>query len=95
MVSLLLISSQVIYSSPLNILVDVVIRHWLNVLAEEASGSEGFDHPVQHMDSLFYSDDGLIVSTQTEWIKLEFYVLMGIFEHLGMNKNTINTLGMI
>ena len=47
-----------------NILVNTVVRNWIIIVAEEASGPELFDFTVQQMATFFYTDKGLLFLTQ-------------------------------
>ena len=50
-----------------NIMLDVVIVHWLKIISEEEEGLEGFDCSVQWMYNLFfYTYDDLLASNQLE-----------------------------
>ena len=79
----------------LNIVVDAVFRHWLMILAEEKTGPRVFDHTVQHISELFYSDNRIIVSTQWECIQWEFDVMTGIFEWVGLKTNAKKIVTMV
>ena len=47
---------------------DAVIRQWINIVAEEAAGPEGFDTSVQQMAALLFAYKGMLASTQLEWL---------------------------
>ena len=44
---------------------------------------------------LFYADDGLVVSTDPDWLQEEFDTLTGLFDRVVMRKNVGNTVGMV
>ena len=64
--------------------VDVVVIHWLSLVATEEASSEGLGRDIQRKVSLFYAYDGLIASMWPEWIQGAFGVLMGLFERVGL-----------
>ena len=43
----------------------------------------------------FYVDDGMIASANLGCLLTVFYMLTGIFDHLGLNKNVRKTVGMV
>ena len=45
-----------------NVVVDAFIMHWLENFVEEGVGPEVFDLSVQHMATLFYTYNYLLVS---------------------------------
>ena len=51
-----------------NVVVDVVVRHWVSVMVEGAEergkrGQEG-----RHHNALFYADDGMVASSDLQWL---------------------------
>ena len=70
-----------------NVVVDAVVRHWLQIATQEAErrgerGKEG-----QHQAALFYADDGMIASSDPRWLKWAFTVLVGLFDRVGLRTN--------
>jgi hypothetical protein len=55
-----------------NVVVDAVIRHWLSIVCEDAMDTEGFGLECQRKTALFYADDGLVASTDEEWLQGAF-----------------------
>ena len=43
----------------------------------------------------FYADDGVVESTDPEWLQLEFDMLTGIFDRVGLQKNVRKTVGIV
>ena len=77
-----------------NVVVDVVVRHWVTLEVEEADmrgerGREG-----RHQVALFYADDGMLVSSDPQWLQWAFTQLVGLFDRVGLNTNTGKTVGM-
>ena len=67
-----------------NVVIDLVLHHWIFVVAEEEAGSEGFGRAVQRLSKCFYSDNGLLAYTRAVRLQWEFYVLTEIFDLVGM-----------
>ena len=44
---------------------------------------------------LFYTDDGMVASTDPGWIQSEFYALTGIFDWVRLRTNFRKTVGMV
>ena len=51
------------------------VRYFLEIIAEESSCPEGFEHAVQRMAAFFYADDYMLESTLTEWLQCAFEIL--------------------
>ena len=77
-----------------------VLRNWVSVVAEaeaeaeEESGTEGFGREVHRMMEYFYANDGLLASTRSERLQLEFHVLTDIFDRVGLRTNVGKTVSM-
>ena len=55
-----------------NVVVDAVVRHWVTIAVTEAEtrgerGQEG-----RHQAALFYADDGMIASSDPQWLQWAF-----------------------
>ena len=44
-----------------NVVMDAVVRHWLEVVVEVAGGQGGHGQEGRHKNALFYADDDMIV----------------------------------
>ena len=44
---------------------------------------------------LFYSDDGMVASTDPGWIQSAFNNLMGLFDRVGLQTNVRKTVGVV
>ena len=78
-----------------NVMVDVVVWHWLGVMVEGAEewgerGQEG-----RHQNALFYTDNGIVASSDPRWLQGAFSTLVGLFDRVGMRTNFGNTVGMV
>ena len=63
-----------------NVMVDVVVQPWLSIVLVEAMVPEGCGKVIQRMESFFYADDGIIISTQSDWLQWAFGILTCMFD---------------
>ena len=70
-----------------NVVVDAVVRHWvtLAVTESETRGVRGREGRPQA--ALFYADDGMIASSNPQWLQWAFTQLVGLFDRVGLNTN--------
>ena len=78
-----------------NVVVDAVVRHWGTVMVEGAEergerGQEG-----RHQNALFYVEDGMIASSELQWLQGAFSTLVGLFDMMGLRTNVGKTVRMI
>ena len=78
-----------------NEVMDAVVRHWVSVMAEGAEergerGQEG-----RHQNALFYVEDGMIASSELQWLQGAFSTLVGLFDMMGLRTNVGKTVRMI
>ena len=78
-----------------NMVVDAVVRHWVNRIMEKAeargeTGREGW-----HQAALFYADDGMVVLSEPAWLQGAFTALVGLFDRVGLRKNAGKTVSMV
>ena len=78
-----------------NLVVDVVVRHWVAVMAEGAEergerGKEGMHH-----NELFYADDSMVALSDTRWLQGAFSTLVSLFDRVGLRNNVGKTVGMV
>ena len=52
-----------LYSTIINVVVDAVVRHWVEVMGEGKGGQERNEQDGRHKNSLFYADDGMLASS--------------------------------
>ena len=56
-------------------------------MEERAVGQEVFGREGQHCDTFFYTDDGLVASTDPEFLQGYFDTLTGIFNIVRLREN--------
>jgi len=79
-----------------NIVCDAIIRYWLTVVGPGTdTATAGLGTYVQDNQAFFYADDGLIGSTDPEWLQEAFNFLTELFERVGLKTNTNKTKAMI
>ena len=52
-----------------NVVVDVVVCHWVSVMVEGAEDQGKREQEVRHQNSLFYKDDGMVASLESQWLQ--------------------------
>ena len=62
-----------------NVVMDAVIRSWVAVVAPSEDGTEKLGLSIQYLEVYFYSNRGLVTSTQTDWLKRAFELLVRLF----------------
>ena len=45
--------------------------------------------------ALFYANNGVVASTDPGWLQLEFYLMTGLFDRVGLQTNVHKTVGMV
>ena len=78
-----------------NVVVDVVVRHWVTMALAEAEkrgerGNEG-----RHQSALFYADDGMVASSDSRWLQWAFDALVSLFDRVGLRTNVGKTVRMV
>ena len=83
-------------STIFNLVADAVVRHWvmLTVTEAETRGEREREREGRHQAALFYSDDGMIASSDPQCLQWAFTQLVGLFDRVGLNTNTIKTVSM-
>ena len=63
--------------------VEIVVRHWMPLTAEEESAAhEGLGMVVGWYMGVFYTDDGIIRSRDTEWLQGDIKVIIKLFRRV-------------
>ena len=75
-----------------NVVVDAVVRHWVEEMVERAGGQGGRGQEGRHKDSLI---DGMMASSEPGWLQREFITLVGLFDRVGPRTNSGKTVGMV
>ena len=78
-----------------NMVVDAVIRHWVTVTTPSEVVKRGLGLTIIDLAACFYDDDGFVVLTQTERLQRAFGTLTGLFDRVGLGKNTAKAVGMV
>ena len=77
-----------------NVVVDAVVRHWLQIATQEAERRGERGREGRHQAALFYADDGMIASSDPRWLQWAFTVLVGLFDRAGLKTNRKKTVSM-
>ena len=70
-----------------NVVVDAVIHHWLTLVVPTEEGMELLGLLIQDLEVYFYSNDGLVASTQPERLQSLFNVLTCLFDRVFLITN--------
>ena len=77
-----------------NVVVDAVVRHWLTTAVTEAEKRRDRGREGRHQAALFYADDGMLASSDPQWLQWAFTQLVGLFDRVGLNTNCGKTVSM-
>ena len=77
-----------------NIVLDVVIPLWDTLVTVEASVLEGLGRVFQTLYAFFYIDDMLLDSQSPSRLQASLEVLMGLFDHVGIQTKFVTIVGM-
>ena len=66
-----------------NVVVDVVVRHWVTLKVEEAETLEEKGQEGRHQAALFYADNGMVASSDPRWLHWDFNALRDQIIRLG------------
>ena len=78
-----------------NVVVDVVVWHWLDVMVEGAEERGECGQEGRHQNAFFYMDYGMVASSDPRWIQGAFSTLVGLFDWVGLRTNAGKTVGMV
>ena len=78
-----------------NVVVDVVVRHWVTVMVEGVEEWVERGKKVRHHNVLFYAYNGLVASLDPRWIQGAFSTLVGLFDKVVLRNNSWKTVGMV
>ena len=78
-----------------NVVVELVFCQWVTVAIKDSEkrgerGKEG-----RQQASLFYTDNGMVASSDPRWLKWAFNALVGLFERMGLQTNVGKTVSMV
>ena len=78
-----------------NVVMDAVIHHWVTVVTPSEAGKGGLGLAIIDLTEYFYANDGLLELTQPERLQRMFDVITGLFDRVGLRKNTAKTVGIV
>ena len=78
-----------------NVVVDAVVRHWVNGLVDEAEAKGETGREGRHQSAIFYADDSMVVSSDPAWLQGAFTALVAIFDRVGLTTNVGKTFSMV
>ena len=72
-----------------------MVRHWVELMVEGSEErSERLQEGILH-SNLFYTDNGMVASSEPCWIQGAFDTLVGLFDRVGLRTNVGETVDMI
>ena len=77
-----------------NVVVYAVVRHSVMLAVTEAETRGEWGREGMHQAALLYADDGMIASSDPQWLQWEFTQLVRLFDRVGLNTNTRKTVSM-
>ena len=78
-----------------NVVVDVVVRHWVTGVIVDAEERGKLGKEGRHQADLFYKDNGMVASSDPRWIQGAFNTLVGLFDRVGLRTNVRKKFGMV
>ena len=66
-----------------NVVVDAVVRHWITIAVKEAEKRGERGREGRHQAALFYADDGMLASSDPQWLQWAFTQLVGAIRQGG------------
>ena len=71
------------------------MRHWVTGVISGVEEQGNRRKEGRHQDALFYTDNGMVDSSDPRWIQSAFNTLVGLFDRVGLRKNFRKTFGMV
>ena len=78
-----------------NVVVDVLVRHWVAGFIADAEEWGKLGNEGRHQAALFYADDGMVASSDPQWLQGALNTLVGLFDRVGMQTNVGKTVGIV
>ena len=78
-----------------NVLVYVVVRHWVHGITEEAEAQRETEREGRNQAALFYADNGMVASSDPAWLQGAFTALLGLFDRVGLRTNVRKNVSMV
>ena len=69
------------------VVVDAVVHHWLTIAVKEAEKRGERGREGRHQAALFYANDGMLASSDPQWLQRAFTQLVGLFDRVGPKTN--------
>ena len=79
----------------LNVVVDAVVRHWVNGIVDEAEAKGETGRDGQHQSAVFYANNDMVVSSDPAWLQGTFNAVVAIFDRVGLLPNVGNMVSMV
>ena len=78
-----------------NVVVDAVVRHWVNGIVEEAEARREMGREGQNQAALFYQTTAWLSRWNPPGSRGAFTALLGIFDRMGLMKNVGKTVSIV
>ena len=78
-----------------NVVVHLVVRHWVDVMVEGAEERGERVQEGRHQNALFYTDYGMVALSHLRWLQGAFSTLVGLFDRVGLRTNFGKTVIMV
>ena len=70
-----------------NVVVDAVVRHWIDGLVAEIAEEEETGREGRHQLAVLYTNDSIVVSSDPAWLQGAFSALISNFDRVGLQTN--------
>ena len=77
-----------------NVVVDAVVINWVKVILDGAEDRGDRVQEGRNQTALFYVDDGMVSSSDPQWLWGAFITPVGIFNKVVLWNNVVMTVGM-
>ena len=84
-----------LYPTILNVVVNAVVMHWVTVMQEGAEERGDHGQEGRHNNAIFYTDNGMVASSDPRWLQGDFSTLDGLLDRVGLWTNVGETVGMV
>ena len=78
-----------------NVVVDVVVQHWIDGIVDEAEEQGETGREGRHQSAVFYADGGMVISSDPAWLQSAFSALVATFDRVGLLTNVGKTFSMV
>ena len=77
-----------------DVVLDSVVQHWVVVTVEGAEERGKYGKEDRNHNPLFYADNGMVESSDPQWLQGVFSTLVGLFDRVGLHTNFEKTVDM-